>query len=117
MGFHYANATIHAGRLQLRIAEFGRQQFVLVDVPEFAFPIYIHRLDDSTYSAVSTRCMHLGCQVEPVDGRLVCPCHGSEYTADGAVLKGPTVRPLRNFPVSVQEGWVIVDLTAGERAP
>ncbi|MGH3661398.1 MAG: Rieske 2Fe-2S domain-containing protein, partial [Micromonosporaceae bacterium] len=23
-----------------------------------------------------------------------CPCHGSRYAVDGAVLNGPTVRPL-----------------------
>jgi len=57
--------------------------------------------------------MHRGCQVEPVADRLVCPCHGSEYTRAGAVLKGPTQRPLRRFPVTVEADAIVIELPTG----
>lgn len=47
----------------------------------------------------SARCPHLGCLVgwDAVRGRLVCPCHGSEYDLAGQVLAGPAPRPLERL--------------------
>jgi Rieske Fe-S protein len=48
------------------------------------------------FKAFSAVCTHMGCIVNQIsDGRIDCPCHGSEYSiADGAVLAGPAPRPL-----------------------
>jgi Rieske Fe-S protein len=48
------------------------------------------------YKAFSAVCTHMGCIVNQIsDGRIDCPCHGSEYSiSDGAVLAGPAPRPL-----------------------
>jgi cytochrome b6-f complex iron-sulfur subunit len=112
LGFHYVNATLVGNRLVIRQEEFGRDPFVLVDAPGQALPLYVYRHSDGSYTAVSTRCMHLGCQVEPTAGHLVCPCHGSEYSNDGRILKGPTPLPLRKFPVLVDGERILIDLPA-----
>jgi len=56
--------------------------------------------DDRVW-ALSAACSHLGCTVAPgPDGRsLDCPCHGSRYALDGAVLHGPADQPLTELPV------------------
>lgn len=42
------------------------------------------------------RCTHLGCKInQSVNGFLVCPCHGSLFSADGKVAEGPASKPLR----------------------
>jgi Rieske Fe-S protein len=48
------------------------------------------------FKAFSAVCTHMGCIVNQIsDGRIDCPCHGSEYSIkDGAVLAGPAPRPL-----------------------
>lgn len=90
--------------------DFGSGRFALVDAPGFQLPLYVYRMNDGGFSAVSTRCMHRGCQVEPAAEHLVCPCHGSEYTNLGEILKGPTQRPLRRFPVTVENGTIAIEL-------
>lgn len=50
--------------------------------------------DDNRVYAISTICTHLGCIVKPVDDGFDCPCHGSKFARDGAVLKGPAPAPL-----------------------
>ncbi len=47
---------------------------------------------------LSSRCTHLGCRIsESIDGHLQCPCHGSEFAADGSVIKGPATKGLKQL--------------------
>ncbi|GAA3153554.1 Rieske (2Fe-2S) protein [Streptomyces echinatus] len=56
-----------------------------------------------TYKAFSAKCTHQGCAVGSVaDGVIVCPCHGSHFSAeDGSVKKGPATQPLAAKKISV----------------
>ncbi len=51
---------------------------------------------DGTRYTLSARCQHLGCTVGWNSRALTwdCPCHGSRYDHTGAVLNGPTTKPL-----------------------
>ena len=72
--------------------------------------VYVLALDDGTFVAVSPVCKHLGCTVSIDADRLVCPCHGSMYARDGALLRGPAEAPLDRFPMSVADGVLTIDL-------
>jgi len=70
--------------------------------------------------AVSTICTHLGCIVRADAGGFECPCHGSRFTADGRVAKGPAPTPLAWHKVTaVADGYVVDEgetVPAGTRA-
>ena len=55
------------------------------------------------FKVFSAVCTHMGCIVSQIaDGRIDCPCHGSEYSiTDGAVLAGPAPKPLPAKPFKV----------------
>ena len=56
-------------------------------------------------SAFTRVCTHLGCQPALPDARThlqVCPCHGSTYSADGTVVKGPASRSLNLLTLEVR---------------
>ncbi|MCL4866707.1 MAG: Rieske (2Fe-2S) protein [Gemmatimonadales bacterium] len=110
IGFHYVSTSVANNRLVVRLEDLGDRHFALLDAPGLALPLYLFRRDDGSWSAVSTRCMHRGCQVEPADGHLVCPCHGSEYSNTGEVLKGPTQRPLRALTAVEDGDRVLIEL-------
>ena len=65
--------------------------------------------------AISTICTHLGCIVRSAEGGFECPCHGSRFTGNGSVVKGPAPRPLAWVKVSGSAGEYVVD--EGEVVP
>jgi Rieske Fe-S protein len=61
-------------------------------------------------AAISGRCTHLGCGVQPTaSGSFHCGCHGSEFAADGTVTHGPAGSDLTWYAVRIESGSVVVD--------
>ncbi|MGV1003593.1 MAG: FAD-dependent oxidoreductase [Candidatus Nanopelagicales bacterium] len=58
--------------------------------------IAAYRDEAGTLHQVSARCTHLGCTVDwnAQERSWDCPCHGSRFNIDGAVLESPASRPL-----------------------
>ncbi|MFI6294882.1 FAD-dependent oxidoreductase [Nonomuraea sp. NPDC050790] len=56
----------------------------------------VYRDTDGALHAVSAICTHLRCVVafNEAEHTWECPCHGSRFDIDGAVLQGPAVKPL-----------------------
>lgn len=87
---------------------------VFVTHPSDARPVFLSRTPEGAPVAVHARCTHSGCQPDAVSGRLVCPCHGSEFTLDGRVLEGPAREDLRRFDVRVEEDDWVIRIEGGE---
>jgi cytochrome b6-f complex iron-sulfur subunit len=72
-------------------------------------PVVLVRDTEGVY-AVSRVCTHLGCIVQPSPTGFDCPCHGSRFSPDGAVVQGPAPKPLRWLAVtSLGGGSFVVD--------
>jgi Rieske Fe-S protein len=54
------------------------------------------RAPDGVLTMVSATCTHMGCIVHWNDAERTwdCPCHGSRFTPQGAVISGPAEKPL-----------------------
>ena len=61
--------------------------------------LFVMRVSESEFRVLSAICTHQGCTVEwnASAERFDCPCHGSQYTAAGTVMRGPAGSPLRTF--------------------
>jgi cytochrome b6-f complex iron-sulfur subunit len=62
--------------------------------------------------AVNPKCTHKGCDVNWVaaEKKYGCPCHDSDFAADGKVLKGPATKPLATYPVKIVGNQVLVKI-------
>ena len=80
------------------LAEVGGQ--VAVSLPEALLEAVVAQPEEGQFIAVWRICTHGACEVtwEPAERDLLCPCHGSRFGEDGAVLEGPATAPLRSFP-------------------
>ncbi len=70
--------------------------------------VALYRDAEGVY-AVSLICTHLGCIVKQHSDGFECPCHGSQFKADGAVVKGPAPRALAWHKVTGSAGNYVVD--------
>lgn len=110
-GLRYARSSMDGADIRIDRRDVDAPG-VLVDGPDGELPIFLRVLGPDQFSALSMRCMHRGCQVESVGERFVCPCHGSEYAADGRVLVGPSELPLVEYRVLADDTRIVIHMNA-----
>jgi len=92
-------------------SSFRDQNFITLQTKKFEEPIFIGKQTDGSYVALRMLCTHRGCTVKvPKENadKLVCPCHGSEFSTQGIVLKGPAMKPLQSFQVTTLNKNLII---------
>ncbi len=107
-GIPYVVPRLRPGRLVVPAAVLAESGQAFLQSPDMDRPVYVRRDGSGEIVALLASCTHRGCQPEPVGDRLVCPCHGSEFSLTGSVLVGPAQRPLTRYEVSEQGEEVIV---------
>lgn len=72
----------------------------------------LYRTKAGQLGAVNAVCTHAGCIVNwngtDPKAAFVCPCHGSQFAQDGAVLQGPAEKPLAHYAVQMQSGDAVL---------
>lgn len=71
-------------------------------------PVGLARTGPSTYLAFSLRCPHQGVTVKRDTAGWICPAHGSEFTPDGALVRGPATTGMAKVASRMSRGQVIV---------
>ena len=73
---------------------------------------------------INAVCTHLGCVVpwNKAENKFKCPCHGSQYNADGLVIRGPAPLSLALAHINVDDSdtiifspWMETDFRNGEK--
>jgi len=88
-------------------------------------PTYVVVQGDKTIAnyGINAVCTHLGCVVpwNASENKFICPCHGSQYNAEGKVVRGPAPLSLALAHATVTEGdklvfspWTEADFRTGE---
>ena len=63
--------------------------------------LLVARTGQTTFTALNAVCTHEVCTITGYQGgTYVCPCHLSEFSTTGAVVRGPANRPLASYPTS-----------------
>jgi cytochrome b6-f complex iron-sulfur subunit len=77
---------------------------------------------DQGVMALYKVCTHLGCLYNwnAQEGKFICPCHGSQFQANGTYIQGPAPRSLDRFVVQAVDpnsNQVIAESEGGKPLP
>lgn len=67
---------------------------------------------DSGIGVFSNKCTHMNCKINQVAGNeLLCPCHGSRFSAGGKVLSGPAVENLKRvkYRIDTNRNVIVIE--------
>jgi cytochrome b6-f complex iron-sulfur subunit len=120
-GFLYLSGALALGGL-LRFLNFqtGTAPQTEFDLgPAADYPLNSHTLladvpaallhTEKGFSALSLICTHLGCTVEQKADGFSCPCHGSRFSMEGNVTRGPAAESLPSLRVEAKgDGHLIL---------
>ena len=102
------------GELVVNIAAFPELSSIgggiMVTAKEILDPIYLVRVNGDSFRALSSKCSHQGCTVRLLAGFFQCPCHGSTYSIEGEVVRGPANQPLPEYKITLRDGLVSIKI-------
>lgn len=95
--------TIEGSTIRLDLT--GSKTSVLTSTGGFLYiasaRVVVVNTGGSTIRAFTSICTHEGCNVDQfIDGRMICPCHGSQYDTAGRVVQGPATGNLKEYTVT-----------------
>lgn len=81
---------------------------VAIDAPSDT--ILVVRVSDTKVVAVSAICTHQGCEnlYTPSSQTFDCPCHGSQFSLNGAVLRGPARQSLAVYSATLASNTITI---------
>lgn len=111
---HYAASCVEANKLRINKSEFidkknAERKFVVIRSEKLQFPVCLYKKNNG-YAAISMECSHQGCELNPNETTLVCPCHGSEFSTDGKVLSPPADKDLKQFKTTTDNESIYIEL-------
>lgn len=88
------------------------KKYIVIHNQSLKYPICVYRFDTNNYSALWMQCTHQGAELQVFGDKLQCPAHGSEFDSKGKVTSSPAEKPLRTFPVHINNDQLVISLKA-----
>lgn len=99
-------ATVASGKALVPTSLFEGGNIQIVKVQGLEDKVAIVKNTDGSYAAFEMKCTHAGATLKVNGDDFACNLHGSLFSTDGQVKKGPAKLPLKNFKTQVVDGNV-----------
>ena len=97
-------------RLEIRRDDFTNSNYKIVRSSLLNNSVFILKKNDLDYSAHLMKCTHNGAGLSVSGSSLTCPLHGSTFSMEGDVIKGPARTALTSYPVVISQDKITVML-------
>ncbi len=99
-------------RIEVPADAFAKGALVVIRPKGWYYSIALRKKEDNTYSALLLKCTHQDNQLTAAADGYSCSLHGSAFSRDGQVTKGPAERALTSYPVTSQNNTLIIHTKA-----
>ena len=82
----------------------------IIRTTQLDYDLLLVRENAGAYHCLLMQCTHQDYPVTFTGNGLVCNNHGSQFDLQGNVKKDPALKPLRHYPVTVDENKVVITI-------
>jgi len=98
------------GQVTIPLEQFETNPFKLLRVAGYNYDIALQKKETGEFSAMVLMCTHARHPLTKAGSGYFCTLHGSKFSADGKVEKGPASEPMVHLKTAVINDNVIVTL-------
>lgn len=98
------------GAVHIPLAQFDQSSFKLIRISGYSYDIGVQKLEGGQFLALLLMCTHAGQALNRSGEGYFCTLHGSRFTKEGKVLKGPASSPLEHLETTVSGTDLMITL-------
>ncbi len=96
--------------VSIPLAEFDKSDYKIIRVSNYDYDLAIQKNKDGTFSTLLLKCTHADQPLTKTGNNYYCTAHGSQFTHEGVVTKGPADRNLTQLVTNVAGDLVKIQL-------
>jgi Rieske Fe-S protein len=96
--------------IRLPLSYFTKHSMQIVRPQGWVYDIAVRKTAGDQYEALFLQCTHQKNQLIPDGNGYICTLHGSRFTTDGVVKKGPAEQALKKFQVGEDGTDLVIQL-------
>ncbi len=104
----YSPAVVN-NQVEVPFTLFEKQPLVVISPAKYEYEISVEKAEN-TYKALLLKCTHYDNQLTPTGNGYTCSLHGSKFSKDGVVTKGPAERNLRQLKTETLNDHLLIYL-------
>lgn len=109
-GLSVLKAGSDNGKVKVPLNSFEQNNFKLVRVSGYNYDIAVQKKADGAYSAMVLMCTHARHPLTKAGNEYYCTLHGSKFSGEGKVEKGPASQPMVHLATSTEGDNLIITL-------
>lgn len=100
----------HDNQLEVPLTLFEKSNTLFVRPKGWQYDVAVQKNEEGNYNALLLQCTHMDNQLTPSQNGYVCSLHGSRFSSQGDVLKGPAETGLKKYKTIIKNNHLIISI-------
>lgn len=102
--------ALNGNNITIPLSLFDQTNIQIVRPTGWFYDIAVHKKEDGTFAALLMKCTHMDNQLVLTGSGFSCSLHGSTFSKEGVVQKGPAEHPLQHYTTTIQANQLIITI-------
>ena len=109
-GLSVLKANADNGKVTIPVTDFDATNFKLLRVSNYNYDIALQKEADGNFKALVLKCTHAGQPLTKAGSGYYCTLHGSKFSSEGKVEKGPASEPMIRLKTTIVDNNIVITL-------